>query len=614
MPRRNMQLAAYARVSSEKQVQQRTIESQVAAIQERVEEDGERLPPERCFIDDGYSGETLERPALERLRDQISAGEIDRLYIHSPDRLSRRYAHQVLLLEEFQRAGVEVVFLNARCDESPEGELLLQIQGVIAEYERAKMLERCRRGRKQRARAGDVSVFTKAPFGYRYVEKRQTGKASFEILPEEAGIVRLIYGWYVRDGMAIHAIARRLNEQKQPTRTRKALWRANSVWNVLRNPAYMGRARFGRLRTGPRRPRVRAYKRQAEQPRVRHSVYRTAREDQIEIRVPAIVDEDLFQEAQQRLEANRLRCRTGTEGPRHLLQGLVVCRQCGRALIHHLSAGKKKPYHYYRCTGLGTHRWGGARICSSRPVRAEHLEQAVWEDAVALLADPERLQREYDRRLADLTDADSTDQAMYHKLIGRNQQAWERLLDAYQDGLIGKADFEARATTLRQRIEQLEAEARAAETTAAIRTNLRQSVESFEAFAEQIRRGLDLDDFLTRVTILRLLIKQIEVHDETITIVYKVNPRPFELAPEKGISHDCSRRQHLVVPTPPTTRYARPRSMCGARNASARFETPRGVCSGNSLCQNATAPLPPRNPPPQEIPPAKLLAAIRQHV
>ena len=146
------EIAAYARVSSEKQAQQRTIESQIAAIQERVAQDGYQLRPERRFVDDGYTGEVLRRPALEALRDQVAAAAIERLYIHSPDRLARRYAHQVLLMEEFQRAGVEVVFLNHACDESPEGELLLQIQGVIAEYERAKMLERCRRGRKQHAR------------------------------------------------------------------------------------------------------------------------------------------------------------------------------------------------------------------------------------------------------------------------------------------------------------------------------------------------------------------------------------------------------------------------------------------------------------------------------
>ncbi len=478
----------------------------------------------------------------------MAAGEIDRLYIHSPDRLSRRYAHQILLLEEFERAGVEVVFLNARCDGSPEGELLLQIQGVIAEYERAKILERCRRGRKQRARAGDVSVFGRAPFGFRYLEKRRFGTARMEILPEEAETVRLIYDWYVRESLPIGRIAKRLNEQKRPTRTRTALWRTRAVWGVLRNPAAMGRARFGRSRSGPRRPRVRAFKGQVEQPRCRASAYRTSAEEQIEVPVPPIIDEELFQSAQQRLEENRLRSRLGPAGPRHLLQGLVLCQQCGRALVHHPCVGKRKRYCYYRCTGLDTHQWGGTRICNSRAVRAEHLETVVWQDAVALLTDPQRLRRECEQRLVAMAEAASPDNTLARQLIHRAQQAWERLLDAYQDGLISKVDFESRAKPLRQRIEQLETDARAAEVATAARQSLQESIESFETFAAQIQRGLDLDDFVTRVTVLRLLIKHIAVTDTTITIVDKVNPHPFALTPEKGISQDCSRRQSISVP------------------------------------------------------------------
>jgi site-specific DNA recombinase len=166
-------VAIYARVSSEQQSEAKTVESQVADLRAKVAAMGETLGAEQEFVDNGYSGATLIRPALERLRDVIAAGGIDRLYVHCPDRLARNYAHQVLLLDEFVRAGVEVVFLNREVGQTPEDQLLLQVQGMIAEYECAKILERSRRGKRHGAQVGSVSVLFCAPYGYRYVNTRQ---------------------------------------------------------------------------------------------------------------------------------------------------------------------------------------------------------------------------------------------------------------------------------------------------------------------------------------------------------------------------------------------------------------------------------------------------------
>jgi site-specific DNA recombinase len=185
---RSPRAALYARVSSEQQAHSRTIASQVASLRERITADGARLEPEHAFLDESYSGATLLRPALERLRDAVAAGAIDRIYVHSPDRLARRYAYQVLLIEEVRRAGVEIVFLNRPIGGSAEDDLLLQVQGMIAEYERAKILERSRRGRRHAARSGSVSALCAAPFGYRYVGKvAGGGMARFEVIDERPG-------------------------------------------------------------------------------------------------------------------------------------------------------------------------------------------------------------------------------------------------------------------------------------------------------------------------------------------------------------------------------------------------------------------------------------------
>jgi site-specific DNA recombinase len=162
-------VAIYARVSSEQQADAHTIGSQVAALRDRVAADGLTLAMLEEFIDEGYSGATLVRPSLERLRDLAAAGGLDRLYVHSPDRLARRYAYQVLLVDELRQAGVEVAFLNRALGQTPEDDLLLQVQGMIAEYERAKILERSRRGKRHAAALGSVNVLCGAPYGYRYV-------------------------------------------------------------------------------------------------------------------------------------------------------------------------------------------------------------------------------------------------------------------------------------------------------------------------------------------------------------------------------------------------------------------------------------------------------------
>jgi site-specific DNA recombinase len=163
--------AIYARVSSDRQKENHTIASQTAALIEYAQTHGYSVPPEWVFQDEGYSGTILVRPGLEALRDLSAEGQIAAVLVYSPDRLSRKYAYQVLLSEELSRCGVELIFLKAPAGDTPEDQLLVQFQGMIAEYERAQIAERCRRGKKHTAHQGGVNVLSGAPFGYRYVRK-----------------------------------------------------------------------------------------------------------------------------------------------------------------------------------------------------------------------------------------------------------------------------------------------------------------------------------------------------------------------------------------------------------------------------------------------------------
>ena len=227
------QVAMYARVSSDQPAEAQTIASQVAALRERVAAEGVVVPEAMQFLDEGSSGATLIRPALERLRDVIAAGAVDRLSVHSPDRLARTDADQVLLVEECRRAGVEVIFLNRALGQSPEDDLLLPVQGRIAESERAKIMERHRRGKRHAARMGAVHVLSGAPYGYRYVSTYEGGgQARSDLIPEEARLVRQGFDWVGRDRLTIGEVCRRLTRAGEVTRTGKRVWDRRVVWGM----------------------------------------------------------------------------------------------------------------------------------------------------------------------------------------------------------------------------------------------------------------------------------------------------------------------------------------------------------------------------------------------
>jgi site-specific DNA recombinase len=240
----NLTVAIYARVSSEQQAEAKTIDSQICALKERVAADSYTLDSEFCFIDDGYSGATLIRPPLECLRDTIATGAIDILYVHSPDRLvlyvhspdrlARKYAYQVLLVDEFHRSGIQLIFLTNELGQNAEQDLLLQVQGMVAEYERAKMLERSRRGKRHAAHQGSVSVLSGAPYGYRYITKEEGGGgAAYQIVDEEADVVAKVFEWVGMERISIGEACRRLNQQGVLTRTKKARWDRATVWGLL---------------------------------------------------------------------------------------------------------------------------------------------------------------------------------------------------------------------------------------------------------------------------------------------------------------------------------------------------------------------------------------------
>jgi site-specific DNA recombinase len=240
-----MRIALYARVSTERQERQGTIGSQLDALRRFAQEQGHETVEAYVCVDDGYSGTRLDRPGLDRLRDGAEAGAFEAVVILCPDRLARKYAYQMLILEELERFGVRAVFLEQPPSEDPHARLLVQIQGAIAEYERMKITERYRRGKLFRARQGEI-VFWKVPYCYRRAPRRDGVPAHIEISEPEAHVVRQIFAWHVETGLSVRQIALRLTESAHPTATGRTRCGPSTVARLLRNEAYIGTMYFNR--------------------------------------------------------------------------------------------------------------------------------------------------------------------------------------------------------------------------------------------------------------------------------------------------------------------------------------------------------------------------------
>jgi site-specific DNA recombinase len=530
----HLRVAIYARVSSDQPDGESTVASQLSALEAQVSADGCALPNDHRLVDDGYSGATLVRPALEHLRDLAAAGALDRVYVHSPDRLARRYAYQVLLVDELRRAGVELVFLNRPIGVSAEDDLLLQVQGMVAEYERAKILERSRRGKRHAARAGSVNVLCGAPYGYRYVGKHAGGGvARYEIVAEEAQVVRAIFDWIGRDRLSIGEVCRRMQQRGWPTRSGKMVWDRTTVWGLLKNPAYVGRAAFGKTRAGPRPARLRPTRGGKAQPRRDHALSDVPASEWISVPVPTIIDTALFDIVQEQLAENRRRSRQNAHGERYLLQGLVVCQICGYAYYgKSVSLASTKPngrrYAYYRCCGSDAYRFGGQRLCSNTQLRTDCLDEAVWQEVEQLLRDPSRITIEYERRLdaARQPNVGGLNLAAVETQLGKLRRGMGRLIDSYAEGLIERTEFEPRMVGFRNRIAGWEEQAKAMQEDAAQRTTLSLIVGRLENFAHQMRDRIACVDWHQRRQLIRLLVKRIEINHEDIHVVFRVDPSP----------------------------------------------------------------------------------------
>ncbi len=506
--------AIYARVSSDQQKEDKTIASQTAALMAFASSQGYSVPAEWIFEDEGFSGATLVRPGLERVRDLVAEGQIQAVLVLSPDRLSRKYAYQVLLTEEWLRHGVETIFIKAPQSQTPEDQLLLQFQGMIAEYERAQILERSRRGKRHRAKQGEVSVLSGAPYGYRYVRKTEERAAYYEVIEAQAEVVRQVFDLYTAQALSIGAITRRLNELGVPTRKEQTCWERSTIWAMLRNPAYRGMACFGKTQEAARQHR-------GNRPYACGPIHRDAARAPLHetrrisgsrflcprwwMSAPSIwrrSDCKTTRGSPHAARSSRASCRAWCTAPIAATRCIGLPRAAARARSTTTDAWVRTPGAIKGRRGAARSRSGS--ICWRTPCGAE---------VARLLEDPALIQAELTRRVeaARTSHPAKQHQDRIERELLQAQRRVERLLTAYQEDLLSLDELRRRMPELRQRETRLKAELESLSAQLADQATYLRLAHTLGEFLERLRTQVQDLDVLERQRVVRLLVKEVVV-------------------------------------------------------------------------------------------------------
>ena len=529
-----VKVGIYARVSTDAQEARGTIGSQLDTLRARVAAEGDELVGE--FIDDGYSGARLDRPGLDALRDAAEAGVIDVVWCLSPDRLARSYAYQILILEELARFDVAVRFADAPPLDDPQGRLLVQIQGVIAEHERAKFAERGRRGKLYRSRSGEV-LSTKVPYGYRRVARGADGPAHVVIYEPEAAVVRRVFSDFLA-GHSLRHLAVALSSDGTASPEGKPVWRLSTICRLLRNEAYVGRLYWNRTHT--RYDPALGRNRQTLRPR----------EEWIEIPIPAIIDEDTFDAAETRARDNSIYSPRRTEPDTFLLRRLLRCAACGVKLVCHRAHRGKTTTRYYLCPHRDPWRAGGAdRRCPERRVRADELDAFVFDQIRQLLARPDLLAAG-ETALAEQTPAadDELLAAQLDRLERRLQTTRSergRIADLYQAGVIDSTEMRRRSAEIETRSRRFDQERQALiarQTELATDNRLHQHI---TGFAQQALAGIDALDFEGRQQLMRLMLEDVRVRGWQVELRLRI---PLDTNPPTSPASDKPKRTRARSP------------------------------------------------------------------
>jgi site-specific DNA recombinase len=514
-----MRAAIYARVSTPRQARHRKTDQQLARLERYAERQGWVLDGGRVYLDEGYSGASLNRPGLDALRDAAAMAEFEVVLAAAPDRLARKYVHQMLLLEELQGRGCRVEFAERPMSQDPNDQLLLQIRGAVAEYERTLIAERMRRGRLAKLRAGELLPWMRVPFGYRTDPERPRDPAGLHLEEYEAAIVRQMFAWYLEQGATLGGVARKLVEAGVLTPTGKISWSRSTIRGILKNPSYVGSAYGHCTHLVP----AKARRSPLEPVGAGLTAKRRSEEEWIPVSVPGIVERETFNLVQEKLSHNRRFASRNNKIHRYLLRALVSCGACGQGANARTSWDGRS---YYVCRGH--HEIVAEQRCRARHAPGVRLDELVWEDLCEVLTHPDHIKHALRRAHGGewLPQELKARLGSVGKALAHTERQRERLLDAYLGGVLELAEFGRKRKELEGRTEALLVQERQLQASAQERTELAGIADSIEGFCGQVRAGLVDATFEQKRRLVELLIDRVIVSDEEVEIRYVVPTSP----------------------------------------------------------------------------------------
>ncbi len=500
----------YARVSSDEQKENETIESQKNEIKKVIAENGEKLVRE--YIDDGVSGALSHRPALDRLRDDAKLGVFNKVYILSPDRLSRELFLQLVVVKELQAYRIEIVFLSQKFGTSSSDKLLFQMLGAVSEFERAQILERTRRGRRYKAEIRQEFVGYQPPYGYSYTrkEKSSDGRGSIEIDDNEAKIVKMMFQW-VSEGMSARNVVKQLTAMRVPTRRGGATWRNSSVFRILKRSEYLGTFYYNRVECIET-----ANHRTEEKYRTSSKTGRALRPKNEWITIPLphlrLISDSLFCSVQEQLKKNIAFCKRNAKMDYLLSGAMMKCQKCGSSYFGNTM--HSKPFY---SDSNKRNKFPLIRDCDAPSVSAPRIEILVWDTIVELLNNPD-LFKKYLKETV-VTNAEKPQELTILENQLKNLQTEEdRIIHGYQKGLITD---EVKIKSIIQKIKEdkkLTSENIARINGRAGKKKKSQLPKSLKGVCRMVRRRLKQLDFEGRRQLIRELVKEILFDGKKVVI------------------------------------------------------------------------------------------------
>ena len=486
----NKLVAIYGRVSTSNQENEGTIESQLLAVREFAKRNGYVVVRE--YLDEGWSGDTLIRPALDQLRMEAKQKIWEGVLIYDPDRLARRYSYQELVMDELREARIEVIFVTTPAPKNPEEKVMYGMRGIFSEWERMKITERFRLGKVRKVKEGHILV-SEPLYGYKYIPKNGEKQGYYEINSEEAKIVKMMFDWVGNEGLTLRAVVRRLQELGiKPRKSKRGVWNTSTLTTLFRNRAYIGEARWGSsYAVVPENPINKEKYR-----KMKKSSRRNKPEEEwiaSKIPVPVIINRELFYKARKRLETNFELSRRNTKNE-YLLGGKIYCicgqRRTGEGALH----GK---HLYYRCIDR-TLRHPLPKVCNEHGVNAKLADKLVWNEIAKLITSKKRLKVQairWLRKRQNKAKLNQGDLGAMLKEIGKLKEQDDRYNRAYGAGVFTMEKLKEYTVPIAEKINSLQLQvAKYKQEQDKVVTMLPDDSE-IESFAEEARKDIKTYDF-----------------------------------------------------------------------------------------------------------------------